>query len=239
MSLSGDIYGICEIIEFAGIAYSEDGNIDFNNKLRHYLQKCVSSDNFQNTVFLSLNFFQQYQIMKYLNDKYNVKITFKSHDDDEDTAMKNVLKKQINSKEFEYFFKNDAKLLELYVKDCFKSDERKLFWEYGVTGNNVDCVYPVYLENICDEPMNSLNDMIVARDLKNTSNELLLTLINIIETKLDSSNKSNIIRGLSFTGSISKEKCNVLIEKGYSDETIEHYFAYRFEPVMLYCICFV
>ena len=142
MSLSGDIYGICEIIEFAGIAYSEDGNIDFNNKLRHYLQKCVSSDNFQNTVFLSLNFFQQYQIMKYLNDKYNVKITFKSR------IMKNALKKQVNSKEFEYFFKNDSQLLKSYVKDCFESDDRKLFWNYFYCQDEPVRFYCIYFVSI-------------------------------------------------------------------------------------------
>ena len=125
------------------------------------------------------------------------------------------------------------------MKDCFTPYERKLFLKYGIRGSNVECVYPVYFENLCYEPMSSLNDMIPAGDLKDTSNELLLNVINIIEKKLDNSNRSNIIKHLFKGKMLKKDQWNVLIENGYSNETIEKYFGYQDEPVWFYCICFV
>ena len=234
MSKSGDIYGICEIVEFAGIIYNPQVENHFGNQLIDYLQECVLSTYFKNTVFKSLNFFQQYQIMKYLNDKYNVHITFTS-----DKAMANVLQKQINSKEFEYQFKNNSQLLKSYADDCFKSDERKLFWQYALNGSYVEWVYSVYLDDICDVPMSSLHDMITCHTLREMSNELFVSIIGIIEKKLDNSEKSNVIRNLLFTQNMSQKQRIILIESNYSNDTIEKYCSYQTEPVMLCCIAMV
>ena len=225
MSKSGDIYGICEIIEFAGIIHNKQIDIDFNNELREYLEKCVETYEFKKAVFILSNFLEQYQIVKYVNDNYDVKITFKSH------SIKNALRKQINSKEFSYQFKNNNPLLNSYVNNCFESANTKLFWEYAINGTYVEWVYPLYLENLCDASMGSLHDMIAARDINNTSNELLLTLIDMIEKKPDNSEKSNLIRRLCFTQNISPEQCNALAENNFSNHAIEKYFSYQYEPV--------
>ena len=225
MSSSGDIYGICEMIEFAGI---KDGKyVKYNsNVLKRYLKECVETDNFKYTVFTSLNFFQQYQIMKYLTDNYNIKIAFKSN------TMKNELKKQINSKEFLYQFQNNRSLLTSYMNDCFDSNDRDLVLKYGIEGDSVQAFYCQYIENLGNTSINSVDNMIIDRDVNNLSEKLLVDLVNIAEQKLDNSEKGERIKSLLFKRNILYYQWNELLENNCDYYNITKYWSYIDEQVM-------
>ena len=229
MSSSGDIYGICEIIEFAGI--TNNNNI-YNHELQGYLQQCVESSNFQNTVFVSLNFFQQYLIMKYLSGKYKVLIPFSKS-----SELQIALKKHINSKEFLYQFKNNRQLLISYIHDCFELKDRQLFWKHCVNIDE-DCVvdfYPLYLENLSNIPINLLDDIMISHDVNDLSNKLVVSIVGIAEQKLDNSEKNKRIKSLLFEPNISYYQWKTSIGKDYTNDIVTNYWPYIDEQVMFSC----
>ena len=234
MSSSGDIYGICEIIEFAGINYSTTTQEQQHDELRKYLQECIRTDNFRYTIFASLKFFQQYQIMKYLSDTYNVTIDFF-----ESVPMTNALKKHVDSKEFSYQFKNNNQLLMSYMNNCFDLEDRASILSHAVAGDHVECIYPAYLEHLINVPINSINrNGIASMDVNNISADRLLYLINIAENKLNNCENNATIKNLLFRNIKQKQwkELNKNINK-----TIFKYWAFVFEKVMFLfvfvCIC--
>ena len=234
MSLSGDIYGICEIGDFAGV--TNHNNDNGNNELKKYLEKCIRSHNFLNTVFVSLSFLQQYQIMKYLNDNYNIKIPFK--------LIETTLKSQISSKEFVYQFKNNRILLNSYVNDCIEHEYIKLFWKYMIIKNDFNIFYSMFLENSINTPPDLLVDNSPSIRVDDLSPGQTALLVDFTEQKLDNSEHSKTIKSLLFS---SEPENQLQLQKeleSYSYQIMAQYCVwidesggkFLFEKVRLYIL---
>ena len=236
MILSGDIMGFLEMVAFNGQNYRfHTKNIDDDNitgyekhqSTRILLQHCVESSNFRTTVFASLNFFQQYQIMKYLSTQYNVTIPFAAS-----SEMQHVLKQHICSKEFAYQFKNNNELLVSYITDCIENGhDRTLFWQYVIDEGHVEWIFSGYLEHFSNVSLSvvptTMERIFVTE--RYVSSERLGSLVNIAENKLDNSKKSEIIKNFLFQD-VSQKQWNDLSQN--INERIFKYWAFVFKKVM-------
>ena len=192
LSESGDILGLLEFIQFGGIKFlrSSHGHTNGMN-LKQYLVKAIESDNFQSNIFDSMNFLQQYQLMRYLFDECDgITITTNL----QQQLIQKIGKNRKVTKEFMFKFddnENGKKLLESFFEDCFDESNRNF--------NKHRFLQKIYtktkLHGMCgylSSQLNSLDEWSIPIDFTGfEAEEIMYTMSVIARSTKNSNSKSN------------------------------------------------